>query len=88
MIVGTLQNFFILPALSLCGAVAHAAESLPFWNDTTSKNSNGALMEKVAKEGSFDYFPPAERIAVFDNNGTLRAEQLMYFQLLCAITRS
>jgi len=35
----------------------------------------------VTKKGSPDFVPPAERIAVFDNDGTLWAEQPMYFQL-------
>ena len=46
-----------------------------------------AFVEKVTKEGSPDFVPPAERIATFDNDGTLWAEQPMYFQVLFALDR-
>jgi phosphoglycolate phosphatase-like HAD superfamily hydrolase len=45
------------------------------------------FVEKVTKPGSPDFVPPAERIAVFDNDGTLWAEQPMYFQLAFALDR-
>src|SRR6476660_3755077 len=46
-----------------------------------------AFVEKVTKEGSPDFVPPNERIATFDNDGTLWAEQPMYFQFLFAMDR-
>src|SRR5689334_2300799 len=46
-----------------------------------------AFVEKVTKEGSADFIPPSERIATFDNDGTLWAEQPFYFQLAFAIDR-
>ena len=46
-----------------------------------------AFVAKVTKEGSPDFVPPAERIAVFDNDGTLWAEQPMYFQFFFALDR-
>jgi len=64
-----------------------ASEPLASWNDTASKQSIIAFVEKVAKEGSPDFVPVAERIAVFDNDGTLWAEQPMYFQFLFALDR-
>ena len=67
--------------------VALAADPLPSWNDTASKKAIVAFVEKVTKEGSPDFVPPAERIATFDNDGTLWAEQPMYFQLLFALDR-
>ncbi len=60
---------------------ALAQDPLPSWNDTAPKQSIVAFVEKVTKEGSPDFVPPAERIATFDNDGTLWAEQPMYFQL-------
>ena len=45
------------------------------------------FVAKVTKQGSPDFVPPAERIAVFDNDGTLWAEQPMYFQLFFALDR-
>ena len=46
-----------------------------------------AFVEQVTHPGSPDFVPPAERIATFDNDGTLWAEQPMYFQLLFALDR-
>ncbi len=64
-----------------------AADSLPSWNDTAPKKAIVAFVEKVTKEGSSDFVPPAERIATFDNDGTLWAEQPMYFQALFIFDR-
>jgi hypothetical protein len=57
-----------------------AQDLLPSWNDTAPKKAIVAFVEKVTKQGSADFVPPAERIAVFDNDGTLWSEQPMYFQ--------
>jgi hypothetical protein len=59
---------------------ADSAEPLPSWNDTASKRAIMAFVEKVSKTGAKDFVPKAERIAVFDNDGTLWAKQPMYFQ--------
>ncbi len=64
-----------------------AADSLPSWNNTASKKSLMAFVKKVTDSGSKSYVPPSERIAVFDNDGTLWAEQPAYFQLAFAIDR-
>ena len=58
-----------------------ASDPLPNWNDTTSKAAIVAFVQRVTKEGSSDFVPVAERIAVFDNDGTLWSEQPIYFQL-------
>ncbi len=63
------------------------SDPLPSWNDTASSKAIIAFVEKVTKKGSPDYVEPAERIATFDNDGTLWAEQPMYFQLLFALDR-
>ncbi len=68
-------------------AASGAADPLPSWNASTPRQSIVSFVEKVTKEGSSDFVPPAERIAVFDNDGTLWAEQPMYFQLFFAIDR-
>jgi len=64
-----------------------AADPLPSWNDGKVKQSIVAFVEKVTKEGSSNFVPVAERIATFDNDGTLWAEQPMYFQLAFALDR-
>jgi phosphoglycolate phosphatase-like HAD superfamily hydrolase len=73
--------------LAITAPIAHAADSLPSWNDGAAKKSVVEFVAKVTKEGGPDFVPPAERIAVFDNDGTLWCEQPMYFQLLFALDR-
>ena len=77
----------VLIGLALLSAVAHAQDPLPSWSDGKAKQAIVAFVAKVTKEGSPDFVPPAERIATFDNDGTLWAEQPMYFQLLFALDR-
>jgi hypothetical protein len=66
---------------------AQAADPLASWSDGTAKKSITEFVAKVTKEGSPDFVPPEERIATFDNDGTLWCEQPMYFQLLFALDR-
>ena len=68
-------------------ATAQTRGPLPSWNDGKAKQSIIAFVAQVTKAGSPDFVPPAARIAVFDNDGTLWAEQPMYFQLLFALDR-
>jgi len=77
----------LLCALAFTTTVAHAADMLPSWNDGKAKQSVVDFVGKVTKEGSPYFVPPTERIAVFDNDGTLWAEQPLYFQFLFAIDR-
>lgn len=85
----TLLTLFILGFVLVFGspAIAETIDSLPSWNDGTSKQSIIEFVAKVTEKGSPDFVPPAERIAVFDNDGTLWAEQPMYFQVLFALDR-
>ena len=76
-----------LALLSLTLANTQAQNQLPSWNETAPKKAIVAFVEKVTKEGSPDFVPPNERIATFDNDGTLWAEQPLYFQFLFAIDR-
>jgi phosphoglycolate phosphatase-like HAD superfamily hydrolase len=62
-------------------------DPLPSWNDTAPKKSIITFVEKVTKEGSPDFVPADERIATFDNDGTLWVEQPMYVQMAFAIDR-
>lgn len=78
--------------ISSCARFAAAQEGrandpLPSWNDTATKKAIISFVEKVTTEGSPDFVPPAERIAAFDNDGTLWSEQPAYFQLLFALDR-
>jgi phosphoglycolate phosphatase-like HAD superfamily hydrolase len=62
-------------------------DALPSWNDVDSKSAIIQFVERVTTKNSPDFVPPAERIAVFDNDGTLWSEQPMYFQLAFALDR-
>ena len=69
-------------------APAHAqSDPLPNWNDGAAKARIVAFVKAVTDQRGKDYVAPAERIAVFDNDGTLWSEQPMYFQLAFAIDR-
>lgn len=63
------------------------SDPLPSWNDTAAKQAIVAFVGKVTREGTPDFVPVPERIATFDNDGTLWAEQPLYFQLLFAFDR-
>ena len=76
-----------LLALLLFANAALAADSLPSWNDTGSKKSIVTFVEQVTREGSPNFVPVAERIATFDNDGTLWIEKPMYVQLAFALDR-
>lgn len=69
----------IFLACVLLGGFAIAADPLPSWNDGPAKTAITGFVTKVTNEGP-DFVPPAERIAVFDNDGCLWAEQPIYFQ--------
>jgi phosphoglycolate phosphatase-like HAD superfamily hydrolase len=75
--------------VSICSnvAVAQSTNPLPSWNDGNARRSILAFVEKVTAQGSPDYVPPAERIAAFDNDGTLWTEHPMYTQLAFAMDR-
>jgi phosphoglycolate phosphatase-like HAD superfamily hydrolase len=73
----------------LAGCATHAppTDPLPSWNDGAARQSIVAFVGKVTREGAAGYVPPAERIAVFDNDGTLWSEQPVYVQLAFALDR-
>ncbi len=74
---------FVLTSASL--AIAQTVDPLSSWNDGKAKQSIIEFVAKVTTKGAPDFVPPAERIAVFDNDGTLWPEQPMYFQLFFAL---
>ncbi len=84
----------LIPALAFAFALGFSAlataqttDPLPSWNDGKTKQSIIEFVAKVTKEGSADFVPPAERIATFDNDGTLWTEHPMYTQLAFALDR-
>jgi phosphoglycolate phosphatase-like HAD superfamily hydrolase len=60
---------------------------LPSWNDGAVKQSITDFVARATTQGGADFVPPAERIAVFDNDGTLWCEQPIYFQAAFALDR-
>jgi len=77
-----------LALLLLSGVAAAQTDPLPSWKDGVVKARILAFVQAVTQPGGKHYVAPADRIAVFDNDGTLWSEQPMYFQLAFAIDRS
>ena len=67
--------------------LAQTVDPLPSWNEGATKQSITTFVANITQEGGPDYVKPAERIAVFDNDGTLWTEQPMYVQLAFALDR-
>jgi hypothetical protein len=77
----------LLCTVAVTTTAAQAADPLPSWNDGKSKQSIVAFVAKITKEGSSDFVPPAERIATFDNDGTLWCEKPLPVQLFFTLDR-
>jgi hypothetical protein len=74
-------------ALAASSSIARGDDALPSWNDGPAKQAIVNFVAAATKEGSPEFVPPAERIATFDNDGTLWCEQPAYPQLLFALDR-
>jgi phosphoserine phosphatase len=74
-------------AVFLTSIIARAADSLPSWNDGKAKQSIITFVTKITTPGTPDFVPVAERIATFDNDGTLWCEQPVPVQLYFALDR-
>jgi hypothetical protein len=75
----------IVCASSSC--VSAQSDPLPSWNDTPAKQAIIQFVGRVTMASSADFVAPADRIATFDNDGTLWVEQPMYVQLAFALDR-
>ncbi len=75
--------------LMVCGVARSAAspDPLPSWHESASRKAIVSFVSKVTTEGTADFVPLPQRIAVFDNDGTLWAEQPAYFQALFIFDR-
>src|SRR5882757_1501816 len=60
---------------------------LESWNEGTAKSAIVDFVARVTRQGGPDFVPPAERVATFDNDGTLWCEHPMYVQLAFALDR-
>jgi phosphoglycolate phosphatase-like HAD superfamily hydrolase len=80
----------LIAALLITGIGGRAlaqSDPIPSWNDGPVKKSITDFVTRVTMPGSVDFVLPSERIAVFDNDGTLWCEQPLYFQLTFALDR-
>jgi len=87
-----LRATLILLVAGLVAGCAHApptasVDPLPSWNAGAAKTSVFNFVRAVTTPGSPDFVPVAERIAVFDNDGTLWSEKPVYFQFMFAMDR-
>jgi phosphoglycolate phosphatase-like HAD superfamily hydrolase len=69
------------------GSNAQTNDPLPSWNQGDAKQAITRFVKDVSTAGGSSFVPPAERVAVFDNDGTLWAEQPMYVQLQFVLDR-
>jgi len=82
------RSLFGLALLAATGSSALAqVDPLPSWNDGAAKRSILDFVMRATTAGGADFVPVLERIAVFDNDGTLWSEQPIYFQFAFAIDR-
>ena len=81
-------RIFAIGALLALGARAHAqTDPLPSWNDGPAKQAIVEFVQATTTQGSPKFVPPAERIATFDQDGTLWVEQPMYSQVMYCLER-
>jgi hypothetical protein len=81
MKIKTILAAALIGALALATTIAHAAGSLPSWNDGKAKQSIVEFVTRVTTPGA-DFEPPAKRIATFGNDGTLWSEQIVDFRMV------
>jgi len=82
-----MRYLFLFVACATCSTLFAQDDPLSSWNKGASKSAIIKFVKVVTDEGSPNYVPPSQRIAVFDNDGTLWSEQPIYFQLQFAIDR-
>jgi phosphoglycolate phosphatase-like HAD superfamily hydrolase len=87
LVSAVLRTMFFVYLATLLPTASAAAQSdgLPAWNDGVAKKAITDFVTRVTTQGGSDFVPPAERIGVFDNDGTLWCEQPIYFQFAFAL---
>jgi phosphoserine phosphatase len=83
----TLLAALLASGFGLGGNVQAQTDPLPSWNEGAAKKSITDFVARVTAQGGADFVPPDDRIATFDNDGTLWVEQPMYTQLAFALDR-
>jgi len=80
-------SLLFAPALPFLRQAQAQTDPLPSWNDGPSKQAITGFVARVTRQGGPDFVPPPERIATFDNDGTLWVEHPIYTQLAFALDR-
>jgi phosphoglycolate phosphatase-like HAD superfamily hydrolase len=85
------RNFFttglLLAVLAFAATIAFAQDPLPSWNEGPAKKAIAEFVQATTTQGSPKFVPPAERIATFDQDGTLWVEHPMYTQVVYCLDR-
>ncbi len=87
IITSLLTSSLVVLASLVSSPTATGADPLPSWTDGSAKTAIIEFVEAVTQEGGKDYVAPAQRIATFDNDGTLWVEYPIYTQLLFSFDR-
>src|SRR6187549_982307 len=89
LLVSTLAALPVLlgPLRSISASAQTSGDPLPSWNDGATKQSITSFVARVTTQGGPDFVPADQRIATFDNDGTLWIEQPMYVQLAFILDR-
>src|SRR5262245_49464918 len=77
----------VIAVLLLPRLVSAQTDPLPSWNEGAAKKAIIDFVARVTKQGAPDFIAPVERIATFDNDGTLWCEQPMYVQMAFVLDR-
>jgi haloacid dehalogenase-like hydrolase len=87
ILISRILSLLLITFTSTGSAFTQASDPLPSWNDGVAKQSILNFVAAVTRDGSPDFVPVPQRVATFDNDGTLWVEQPMYVQLAFAIDR-
>jgi hypothetical protein len=91
LLISVTRRFVVAALLLVAGAIdwtAHAqSDPLPSWNDGATKKSITDFVARVTTQSGPDFVPVEQRVATFDNDGTLWVEQPMYVQMAFALDR-
>src|SRR6266446_9020390 len=84
----TIRNKFVLLAIVIAGlTTTYAQDPLPSWNDGPAKQALVEFVKATTTQGSPQFVPPEERVATFDQDGTLWVEHPMYTQVMYCLER-
>ena len=79
--------WILVAVVALAGCTTDQSDPLPSWNEGATRSAIVDFVQRVTDPASADFVPEPERIAVFDNDGTLWAEKPLYVQLVFAMDR-